>query len=96
MKRATREEWISRIAEWKSSGLSAKDFARDRDFSFRTMLWWQSNLRAGATGEAKIIPVAIRRDGTILVRIRGAELVVTDETPTRLLRKVVDALGAAS
>jgi hypothetical protein len=96
MKRATRDEWTSRITEWKASGLSAEVFARDRGFSFRTMLWWQANLRAGAAAKSTILPVTVRREETLLLRIRGAEVVVTDGTPSRLLRKVVDALGAAS
>lgn len=43
-----------------------------------------------------MVPVTVRREEMLLLRIRGAEIVVTDGTPSRLLRKVVDVLGAAS
>jgi hypothetical protein len=59
MQRTTREVWKKRIAEWKASGLSAKEFAAKLGVKPRTLAWWGWNLgapkspRRGLRGSAK-------------------------------------------
>ncbi len=45
MKQTTREKWRERVRKWKSSGLTAKKFARGRGFSPSSLRNWSSRLR---------------------------------------------------
>jgi hypothetical protein len=40
--RASREEWVRRVAEWRASGETAESFATARGWSARTLSWWAS------------------------------------------------------
>jgi hypothetical protein len=48
---AKQAEWRKRVAEWRASGLTAQDFAADRDFAPSTLTWWARRLskELGAT-----------------------------------------------
>ena len=48
MQRATREEWATRIARWKESGLSLAAFAAEIGVHCKTLGWWRKQL-ASAT-----------------------------------------------
>ena len=54
MKRATREEWATRVAKWRESGLSAPAFAAQIGVKAKTLTWWRANLvRLAASGPPK-------------------------------------------
>jgi hypothetical protein len=40
--RRSAAEWATIVADWKSSGLTAEAFARERGLSPNTLLWWSS------------------------------------------------------
>ena len=40
--------WERRVAEWKSSGLTAAEFAVGRGFAASTLTWWSSRLSRSA------------------------------------------------
>jgi transposase len=44
MKRATRAEWARRVARWRRSGLSAKEFAAREGFNASTLTFWSWKL----------------------------------------------------
>lgn len=50
---ADREQWLSRVATWKASGRSAKDFARGQGYSSSALQYWSCRLRKEARQNAE-------------------------------------------
>ena len=44
---AKRQEWASRVQQWRQSGQTARDFARARGFNHNTLTHWAWRLGAG-------------------------------------------------
>lgn len=75
--------WKRRLAEWRSSGLTAERFAAGRDFAPSTLKWWSSHLRRAegrgrtpspatppaASGPAVAAPEERLPNGVPLVRV---------------------------
>jgi hypothetical protein len=60
------ELWARRVKEWRSSGLSARQFVKDTDYSEGSLRYWASRLkRLRETSE----PEAVR----VVRVVRGAE-----------------------
>lgn len=62
----SRSWWKRTVSRWKSSGLTAAEFAAREDVSERTLRWWSSTLRRGTRAErgsgertATIAPIEI-------------------------------------
>ena len=45
--RADRDEWRRRVARWKDSGLTAKEFAAEMGINAGTLQFWQYKLKRG-------------------------------------------------
>ena len=41
---ADRTTWKRIVAEWRASGLTAREFAEGRGFAHMTLTWWAWNL----------------------------------------------------
>ena len=97
MARSTRSEWAVRVRKWRSSGLTAREFATREGVNARTLAWWSSQLR-----RERVAPAFV--DVTALVTAptppSSLELLVRDAVRIRvstgfdaeLLRAVVAAL----
>jgi transposase len=48
--RQTRREWARRVAAWRRSGQSAKEFAARAGVNASTLLWWSTKLRSDGVG----------------------------------------------
>jgi hypothetical protein len=56
---ANEETWTKRIAEWRASGLTAREFCAGRDFKLAGLYWWSSNLqRAPSAKHARPVRLA--------------------------------------
>jgi hypothetical protein len=44
MERETRERWAERVAEWKASGKSIREFAGVAGLNARSLAWWRWEL----------------------------------------------------
>ncbi len=44
-KRASRDEWRTRVERWKDSGLTAKEFAAETGINAGTLQFWSHKLR---------------------------------------------------
>ena len=57
MERSNRRAWAERVAAWKASGLTCKEFARQAGINPRTLSWWKwrlgSESRRGSGGIAR-------------------------------------------
>lgn len=51
-RRRTREQWQEEARRWRSSGLSAKEYAEAHELNDRTLTWWASQLRVVGRTEA--------------------------------------------
>jgi hypothetical protein len=47
--RRSRSEWEREVAQWRSSGRSAADYARERGVKAGTLLWWSAQLKRKRT-----------------------------------------------
>lgn len=53
MDEAVRETWAKRVARWKDSGLSAKEFAAETGINPRSLSWWRWRLAGGEPSTPK-------------------------------------------
>jgi hypothetical protein len=53
MARESSEVWAKRVAQWKASGLGAKEFARRQKLSEVSLKWWKWKLGSLARARSK-------------------------------------------
>ena len=61
--RRDRGWWAKTVREWKSSGLTARQFARRHGVSDRTLTWWSSMLRRGTRAKREstsLVPLEVK------------------------------------
>lgn len=58
-KARSRSWWQRTVSRWKSSGLTAREFAAREDLSPGTLMWWSSRLRRGTRAERGSVESAI-------------------------------------
>jgi hypothetical protein len=49
--RRSREWWAKTVSRWRSSGLTAADFAEREDLSVNSLRWWSSEFGRGTRAE---------------------------------------------
>jgi transposase len=59
--RANRREWSRRVARWRRSGKTSKEFAAETGVNPGTLLWWSTKLRA-VRGVAEAAGATRRQD----------------------------------
>jgi hypothetical protein len=100
---AKEAEWAQRVAEWRSSGLTAAEFCASQDYSAKTLWYWSSKLgRAsrGTKGTATVRLVRVTRQrvaptpsaSSISVEVAGAKLTLHGQVDEIALRTVVRTL----
>jgi hypothetical protein len=102
----TEKKWSARVAEWKGSGLTAKQFSEGREFKASTLVYWASCLRRGRVGAAsrdarpprvprmaRVVRTGAVADQTLVVSVGPARVAVRAGFDEALLRQVVRALG---
>jgi hypothetical protein len=56
---STEAIWAKRVAAWRASGLTAREFSARHEFAAGTLLWWSSRLRrAKATRPSASVSIA--------------------------------------
>jgi hypothetical protein len=72
--RQSRSWWERTVARWRSSGLTATEFASHEDLSVWSLRWWSTRLRRdtrASHGSSRIEPIEIS-----VAPARGVEIVV--------------------
>jgi hypothetical protein len=98
-------DWPARVEAWRSSGMSAGEFCKGREYSATTLYWWSSQLkRAGArTQRGQRVPMArVERkaerpsanSSPIVVQVGGARVEVTADVDRNTLSVVLEALAS--
>jgi hypothetical protein len=96
-------EWAERVAEWRSSGLTATEFCTGRDYSAKTLWYWSSKLGRASrddTGAPAVRLVRVARQqsaptaavSSIGVEVAGARLTLHGPVDEVALRTVVMTL----
>lgn len=96
-------EWAQRVAEWRSSGLTAAEFCASHDYSAKTLWYWSSKLgRASrsATRTSSVRLVRVKRQqaaptpsaSSISLEVAGAKLTLHGHVDEVALRTVVVTL----
>lgn len=100
-------EWEARVASWRASGLTSKEFSSRQGYSASSLLWWSSQLgrkRAAKSSKPSEVRLArvIRAPGTsspapsVLIEFEGARVAVGAGTSAETLRAVFEALRSRS
>jgi hypothetical protein len=96
MANGSREIWSKRIAQWKSSGLTAAEFARRNKVSEASLKWWSWKL--GKKEDATLSPLtfvemtgAVRRDAIEIV-VGAVQVRVSADFDDAALGRVLDVL----
>ena len=70
-------EWATRIATWRASGKTAREFCKGRDYEAGRLLWWSSDLKrrgiADPTESSVVLARVIRKPE---VRLQSPAIVV--------------------
>lgn len=102
----SRSWWQRTVSRWKSSGLTAREFAAREDLSAGTLMWWSSRLRRGTRAErgldesVAIAPIEIdvprgARSSHVEVAIEGAVLRVEVGADVEYVAALVKQLRGA-
>ena len=54
-------EWAARVAAWRASGKTSKQFCKERGYSASSLLWWSSELNRRRTESSRANPLALMR-----------------------------------
>ena len=104
---AKASEWESRVASWRSSGLTSAEFSSRHGYSAKSLLWWSSQLRHKRVPKgSKEVAVRMARvvrapnppsvSTAVLIELEGARVAVGSSASTETLRAVFDALRGRS
>src|SRR6185312_13871765 len=96
-------EWAQRVAEWRSSGLTAAEFCASHDYSAKTLWYWSSKLGRASrhtttTSSVRLVRVARQRvaptpsASSISLEVAGAKLTLHGQVDEVALRTVVMTL----
>jgi hypothetical protein len=89
---ATEEKWASRIAAWKSSGTSQREFAAEGGYAVTTFRYWSWRLRTKMPAKAVATSARISMARVVRLPSKGeadTALVVELEAGSRIARVVV-------
>jgi hypothetical protein len=105
---AKASEWAARVAEWRASGVSAREFCVDRGYAPSSLLGWSSRLQRekGRKHEAVAprVPLArvlgrapaVESRSAIMLEVGGARMEVRAGTDRATLSMVLEALRAVT
>ena len=96
--------WSARLSAWRSSGQTAAEFSKGKEFEPSTLRWWSSRLRRPSEAPApsptrrplqlvRAVPTSPKLTQELVVEVGGARVAVRSGFDRALLRDVVTALG---
>ncbi|ATB45939.1 IS66 family insertion sequence element accessory protein TnpA [Corallococcus macrosporus] len=105
---ANAELWKKRVEEWRTSGLSAEEYCRGKEFTPSPLYRWSSRLaKAGRGEEEAAVPLvrlvssparveAAPGAGLVVIEAHGARVLVPAGADVATVGVALAALGAAS
>jgi len=101
-------DWAAEVEAWRASGLSARQYCEERDYSATTLYRWSSNLKraGGASAPNKTVRLArvVRKRSArpapktapIVVQVGQARVEVGADADRDVLSVVLEALAATA
>jgi transposase len=96
----TQAKWAARVAAWRSSGQTAPEFCKGKEFSPGGLRYWSSRLGQGETTRevrmarvVRAVPEPAPIQSPIVVEIGGARIAVRRGFDKEALRAVLAVLG---
>jgi len=96
-------EWATRVAAWRASGKTAREFCKGRDYTAARLLWWSSDLKRKGIGQASgsvALTRVIRKHEAplqsmgVVVHFGGIRVEVPAGADSATLSTVLDVLSA--
>jgi hypothetical protein len=98
-------DWPARVEAWRSSGMSAGEFCKGREYSATTLYWWSSQLKRAAAralrGQRMPMARVMRKadkpsakSSPIVVQVGQARVEVTADVDRDALSVVLEALAS--
>jgi len=92
--------WSDRIAAWKASGLSQKQYCDQHKLTYSTFVYWRGRLKRLngddiASGKVSFLPIALKRerDSALTLRINDRHsIVIRPGFDPELLIQVIQAV----
>jgi transposase len=98
----TQAKWAARVAAWRSSGQTAPEFCKGKEFSPSGLRYWSSRLGRGEVVRemrmarvVRALPTQESVTSSILVEVGGARIAVPRGFDPEALRAVLTMLGEA-
>jgi hypothetical protein len=94
--RRPRAEWEALVREWRSGGLTQREFARRKGIAPTTLSWWSCRVAREGRRGAELVPVEVigGGGGDFRVELRGGRMVYVpagfDEDALRRLLGVLE------
>jgi transcriptional regulator with XRE-family HTH domain len=101
MERGTRAKWAARVRQWRSSGLTASEFAQKVGINAATLRWWSSRLKTRPSDEGGVVsPLtfvemagAVGRDPIEVVLGSGIRLLIPVDFDAAAVGRLLDVLA---
>ncbi len=101
------QNWIEVFREWAASGMTKRDFCREKNIREKTFYYYQHQIRGMAAESAglpatasgnhpEIVKLSVRKmnpSSMIRLQLNGTELSVPEDVPTTFLSKLLEAAG---
>ena len=99
------QNWIDIFREWADSGMTKRDFCREKNIHEKTFFYYQRKVRSMAAESAglpetvnenrpEIVKISVRKmDPPTMIRLRvnGIDVSVPEDVPTAFLSKLLEA-----
>ena len=100
--KANQAVWTERIQAWRSSGVSAAQFVRGKDFTASALLYWSK--RVEAEGKARFlrvvpagsVPAPEEPRSDLVLEVRGVAIRIRREFDPKLLVDVIRVLTGSA
>ena len=101
------QNWIDIFREWADSGMTKRDFCREKNIHEKTFFYYQRKVRniaaesaglpvAASGSRPEIVKISVRKmDPSSMIRLQlnGIEVSVPEDVPTAFLCKLLEAAG---
>ena len=99
--KANQAVWRERIQAWRSSGASAAQFVRGKDFTASALLYWSK--RVESEGKARFlrvvppgaVPAAAETGSGLVLEVRGLSIRIRREFDPKLLVELIRVLAGS-
>lgn len=97
-------EWATRVAAWRASGKTAREFCKGRDYAAGRLLWWSSDLKRRGIAQPTDNPLALTRvirkpearlqSFAVVVHLGGARIEIPAGADKATVSTVLEVLSA--